>query len=58
MDGHTYLKVDNGTQYEFTTTFDVSGTGIKTRQIAIPLPLSQIGKGFYGSMKDIVLTTG
>jgi hypothetical protein len=56
QDGHTYLRVDNGTQYEFTTTFDVSGTGTQTKQIAIPLPLSEIGKGFQGSMKDIVLS--
>ena len=55
--GHTYLKVDNGTQYEFTTTFDVSGTGIETKQIAIPVPLSEIGKGFRGSMRDIVLSS-
>jgi hexosaminidase len=56
-DGHTYLKVDNGTQYEFTTTFDVSGTGVETKQIAIPVPLSEIGKGFSGSMMDIVLSS-
>ena len=55
--GHTYLKVDNGTQYEFTTTFDVSGTGTETKEIAIPLPLSEIGKGFEGSMRDIVLSS-
>jgi hexosaminidase len=55
--GHTYLKVGNGTQYEFTTTFDVSGTGIETKEIAIPVPLSEIGKGFQGSMRDIVLST-
>ena len=55
--GHTYLKVDNGTQYEFTTTFDVSGTGIETKQIAIPVPLSGIGKGFRGSMRDVVLSS-
>jgi hexosaminidase len=54
--GHTYLKVNNETQYEFTTTFDVSGTGVVTKQIAIPLPLSAIGQGFQGSMKDIVLS--
>jgi hexosaminidase len=53
--GHTYLKVNNETQYKFTTTFDVSGTGIETKEIAIPLPLSVIGKGFHGSMRDIVL---
>ena len=55
-DGHTYLKVDNGTRYEFTTTFDVSGTGVQTKEIAIPLPLGKIGQGFRGKMRDIVVS--
>jgi hexosaminidase len=55
-DGHTYLKVDNGTQFEFMTTFDVSGTGTQTKEIAIPLPLSSIGQGFKGNMRDIVVS--
>ena len=51
----TFFEVVGGSQYEFTTVVTLGGVTNRVR-MAIEAPLSRIGEGFKGQMKDIELT--